>query len=65
MKGKNKLERRIKSMTTKIKKRGVQRIEFYIECYECKQEIKGNSKDQVQWNLYLHVEKHKKEAKKK
>jgi len=52
-------------MTTKIKKRGVQRIEFYIECYECKQEIKGNSKDQVQWNLYLHVEKHKKEAKKK
>jgi len=52
----------------KIKSRDVVVKKFYINCPECKQEIKGNSASHVEVNLKFHLDKHtklKKEDKKK
>ena len=37
------------------------RIVHYIYCPICKKEIKGSVPSQVEYNLKLHLEKHKKE----
>lgn len=35
-------------------------IEFYKNCPYCKKEIKGNTKNQVEYNLDIHIKaKHK------
>ena len=50
---------------SKIQKREVPRIEYFISCPECNEEIKGGAVSQVDYNLMLHLQKHKREAKKK
>ena len=36
---------------------------FYVTCPECPKEITGTSAGQVEYNLKLHLEAHKKEKK--
>lgn len=51
-------------MKGKIKEREVVRKQFYIYCPKCNLEIKGNSPDQVEYALDVHLkQKHKKEGK--
>ena len=47
----------------KIKSREVVRIQYFLYCPECNQEIKGNSSDQVNYALNSHLKsKHRKES---
>jgi len=46
------------------KERAVVRKQFYLYCPICETEITGNSSEQVQFNLKLHIEKCEKENKK-
>ena len=48
----------------KIEKREVEqkpkiKTEYFVDCPICKKEIKGTSKSQVEYNLKLHIDKHK------
>lgn len=44
----------------KIQKREIARIQYFIYCPICKQEIKGTKASQVDFNLDLHIkQKHK------
>jgi len=52
-------------MKNKIKTKDEVRKIFYIECPECKKEIKGTSQSQVEYNLKLHLNTHTKEETKK
>jgi len=45
----------------KIKQREEKRKVYFVSCPICKKEIKGTSVSQVEYNLKLHLEKHKKE----
>lgn len=49
----------------KIKSKDEVKKIFYVYCPECKKEIKGTSPSQVEYNLKLHLETHKKYQKKK
>lgn len=48
----------------KPKKREVPKIEYYVYCPECGKEIKGFSKKQVEYNLDIHIQSHKRKDKK-
>lgn len=49
-------------MKNKIKKRDVVKIQYYIYCPICNYEIIGNSSEQVNYNLEVHIkQKHKNE----
>jgi len=51
-------------MKNKIKSREetkeVTKITYYICCPECNKEIRGTNTSQVEYNLKLHLDKHKK-----
>lgn len=43
-----------------VKQRIPNKPEYYVRCVHCNQEIKGTNRDQVLWNLSVHLNaKHK------
>ena len=42
---------------TKIKKREIVKIQYFMYCPKCCKEIKGNANSQVVYNLERHMEK--------
>lgn len=55
----------INMKNTKPKQRQVTRTIWYLKCPKCKKEITGNYEAQANLNLNNHLQKHKKEEKKK
>ena len=51
-------------MKNEMKHKEKKIIVYYVYCPECKKEISGYSTSQVNYNLKLHLEAHKKEAQK-
>ena len=49
----------------KTKTREVVRIQHYFYCPKCDHEIRGTSVEHVEYNLRLHLDKHKFKKKKK
>lgn len=48
-----------------VKTREIPKIEYYVNCPLCGNELKATSATQMDYNIRLHLEKHEKDSNKK